>query len=62
LYLFLAPGERISIAVDLAAQDGLLKVWDVNWIGQSFNFMDTEIPAHNFEKLNHHLSEIVREE
>jgi len=54
-----SPGERLSIAVDLAAQDGLLKTWNVRWNEQSFNFNNSEIP-NSFEKPNHHLASIVK--
>jgi hypothetical protein len=61
MLIVLAPGERLSLAVDLAAQDGLLKSWDVRWTEQSFNFSNSEIP-NNFEKPNHHLSSVVQKE
>ncbi|KAI6190404.1 Ribosomal protein L44, mitochondrial [Aphelenchoides bicaudatus] len=56
-----SPGERLSIAVDLAAQDSLLKVWGVRWVEQSYNFVNSEIP-NSFEKPNHHLSSIVQKD
>ncbi|KAI6230025.1 39S ribosomal protein L44, mitochondrial [Aphelenchoides fujianensis] len=55
-----SPGERISIAVDLAAQDALLKAWDVRPAEQSFCFVQDDLRWNEFEKPNHHIWDVVQ--
>ncbi|KAI6212795.1 hypothetical protein M3Y94_00071200 [Aphelenchoides besseyi] len=57
-----SPGERISIAVDLAAQDGLLSVWNVRPNEQTFSFVQETLRWDEVEKPNHHLWDVVQKD
>lgn len=62
----LAPGERLSIAVDLAAQDALLKLWNVSNDNRVFPFKNIDIYQESFKNQsfnaqNHSLREVCQE-
>ena len=62
----LAAGERLSIAVDLAAQDALLKLWNVSNSTRVFPFKNVDIYQKSFKNQtfnvqNHSLRKICQE-
>ncbi|KAI1729434.1 hypothetical protein DdX_01675 [Ditylenchus destructor] len=61
-----SPGERLSIAVDLAAQDALLKLWNVSNDNRVFPFKNIDIYQESFKNQsfnaqNHSLREVCQE-
>ncbi|KAI1721154.1 hypothetical protein Ddc_07594 [Ditylenchus destructor] len=61
-----SAGERLSIAVDLAAQDALLKLWNVSNDNRVFPFKNINIYQESFKNQtfnaqNHSLREVCRE-
>ena len=59
--LFVAPGERLSIAVDLAAQAALLRAWNVQPNKQTWSFVQQAFDAQHYSQPNHRLADVVKE-
>lgn len=60
----LAPGEKLCIAVDLAAQDALLKLWNVSSTSHTFPFTTSDeykTLLEDFNKQNHSIREVCDE-